>query len=222
MNKDDTTSPPTFSPSFTNIGHKAWGYTRWDHGSNTAVPTYSIPSAITVMDRNHDGFADRLYVGDTGGHMWRFDVGGTSTGDWTSSAKIVFSANPGTDDVSGVSSNGRKFFYKPAVTALNSNTTALYFGTGDRAHPQNYIDSGAADGAVVDRMYMVEDRDNDPNSAPPSTVTESNLVDVTSDVLQQSSTDATQSAQIAAQGEKILNDLYHYEDYSKYGWVHQA
>lgn len=213
LDEDDTTGTPVFTPSFTNIGHKVWGYTRWDHGSNTHVPYYSFPSDVAVLDQNHDGFADRLYVGDTGGNMWRFDVGSTSTADWTSSAKIVFSANPGTDDASGVASDGRKIFYPPAVTNLGSGTTALYFGTGDRAHPQNYLDPGTADGAVVDRFYMVEDRDNDLNTSTiPSPITESNLIDVTTDVLQQSGTSSSTVTD-------LLHELYHDTgDYTKYGW----
>ena len=177
--------------------------------------TYSMPSDVTTMDRNHDGFTDRLYVGDTGGRMWRFDVGSASTTDWTSSAKIVFWANPGTADVTGVNSNGRKIFYRPAVTSLDANTTALYFGTGDRPHPQNYLNPGTTDGAVVDRIYMVEDRDNDQNSSPPSFITESNLVDVTDDYLQQ---DPTQ-ANFETKSQNLLDQLYHYDDnWSKYGW----
>ena len=36
---------------------------------------YSIPSDITRLDSDGDGKVDRLYVGDTGGRVWRFDIG---------------------------------------------------------------------------------------------------------------------------------------------------
>jgi len=34
----------------------------------------SIPSAVRVLDLDADGFADRMYAGDTGGRIWRFDI----------------------------------------------------------------------------------------------------------------------------------------------------
>ena len=34
----------------------------------------SIPGRITVIDTNGDGFADRMYAGDMGGRVWRFDI----------------------------------------------------------------------------------------------------------------------------------------------------
>ena len=50
-------------PSFNNSGSKVWGYTN----ANNSALSFSIPSAVTVIDRNSNGYADRLYVGDTGG-----------------------------------------------------------------------------------------------------------------------------------------------------------
>jgi Tfp pilus tip-associated adhesin PilY1 len=46
--------------------------------SNAEIPamTYSIPSDITRIDASDDGRIDRLYVGDMGGRMWRFDIVG--------------------------------------------------------------------------------------------------------------------------------------------------
>ncbi len=44
--------------------------------------TYSIPSDVTIIDRNDDGLHDRLYVGDTGGQVWRVDIGNSSLSNW--------------------------------------------------------------------------------------------------------------------------------------------
>ncbi len=35
---------------------------------------YSIPAALKVLDLNQDGLADRIYVGDMGGQVWRLDI----------------------------------------------------------------------------------------------------------------------------------------------------
>ncbi|CAG1769113.1 partial Type IV pilus biogenesis factor PilY1, partial [uncultured bacterium] len=71
-----------------------------------------IPTQLAILDINGNGYADRLYAGDTGGGIWRFDIGSDLTTGWT----------------------GRKIFYKPAVT-LELGYEMLFFGTGDRAHP---------------------------------------------------------------------------------------
>jgi type IV pilus assembly protein PilY1 len=49
--------------------------------SNVAVAnmSYSIASDPAVLDRNADGYADRLYIADTGGNVWRIDIGDPST-----------------------------------------------------------------------------------------------------------------------------------------------
>ena len=71
--------------------------------------TYSIPSDIAPVDTDGDGKIDRLYVGDMGGQMWRFNIKGSTPSSW--SGKILFKSNPGRD-----SSAGRKIFYPPDVS----------------------------------------------------------------------------------------------------------
>jgi type IV pilus assembly protein PilY1 len=131
--------------------------------------TYSIPSDISRVDTNGDGKIDRLYVGDMGGRMWRFDIYDPDPANWT--GKIIFQSNPGGDGTTG-----RKIFYPPDVTLEKNSYEMVFFGTGDREHPK--------ESAVVDRIYAVKDR----NSA--TTLTESNLYDVTTDELQTDITEA--------------------------------
>lgn len=149
----------------------------WEYSYTTSVTndtdgskhdmTYAIPSSISVIDSNGNGYADRLYVGDTGGQIWRFDVGSNSTSSWT--GKIIFRSNPGAD-----SSTGRKIIYPPDYVQ-EIGYDVIYFGTGDREHPRN-IDT-------TDRLYAVKDNGN--ITTP---LTESGLVDVTENLLQLSST----------------------------------
>jgi type IV pilus assembly protein PilY1 len=171
-----TLDATTGAPIFTASGTKVWGYT---NGATTTTTThtdmdYSIQSSVAVVDTDSNGSADRLYVGDAGGNMWRFDVGDLNTANWT--GRLIFSANPGS---AGVTDVGRKIFYRPSVVPENGYTVLL-FGSGDREHP--------LDTSIVDRMYAVKDR------GQTSPKYESNLVDVTTDTLQVS----TDSAQIAS------------------------
>jgi len=50
-----------------------------------------IPSDISKIDITGHGRIDRLYVGDMGGQMWRFDVGDSDPANWT--GKIIFKSN---------------------------------------------------------------------------------------------------------------------------------
>jgi type IV pilus assembly protein PilY1 len=175
-------SSGAYVPSLSNSGSLVWSAS-YDQGDQEKQNmTFSIPSDILTFDRNNDGFADRFYVADTGGQLWRFTVGDTSTSNWT--VKRIFAANTGSSDL------GRKVFYKPTIT-FSYPDTFIYFGTGDREHPLNYLNPGTSGGATLDRFYMVRDRENDDNPNAPSYLTESNLVDLTSNQLQRDDTPAS-------------------------------
>jgi type IV pilus assembly protein PilY1 len=165
--------------------------------------TYCIPSDLGKVDLDGDGRIDRLYVGDMDARMWRFDIGdlnknGNSDPDeWV--GKIIFHSNSG-------SSEKRKIFYPPDVTLEKQDGVEfemLFFGTGNREDPKN------DDPSKVDRLYAFKDK-NKGSTSTWTNLGESDLVDVTEDVLQDPST---------TQEEKntILGNLK-----SKYGWYIKA
>ena len=197
-----------YEPNFSGTGNKIWGYTRADNDQMT----FSIASDLTVLDWNDDGYADRVYVGDTGGQVWRFslpldDKNEGVTSNW--SADVIFRANPGytgsynSSGVYSVTSDGtlgRKFFYRPSV-ARNGPDAMLYFGSGDREHPLNL--------AVVDRVYMLFDRGQGLKKDNVAKA-EVNLIDVTENTLQQ----------VGGEGagtiiDNVMKDLY---APTNYGW----
>jgi hypothetical protein len=146
-------------------GNQVWKYT---HAENSEM-TYCIPSDITRVDTNGDGYIDRFYVGDLGGRIWRFDIKNPNPAGW--SAKRIFQADG-------------KIFYPPDVTlekdsdvVLGDNTRnyeMLFFGTGDREDPKNMTS--------VSKLYAIKDKN------PASMLTEASLVDVTQDHLQDADT----------------------------------
>jgi type IV pilus assembly protein PilY1 len=131
--------------------------------------TYSIPSDITRIDASDDGKIDRLYVGDMGGRMWRFDIGDPAPANWT--GKIIFTGYSGT-----------KIFYPPDVTMESGNYEMLFFGTGDRENPKET--------SMVNRLYVVKDKNLS------TSLTESSLYDVTSGELQATGTTEARKAEI--------------------------
>ena len=136
-----------------------------NEGSLTGM-NYSIPSSVTVVDANDNGFVDKVYVGDLGGQLWRLGKFTTSSSvsltfpecdenimNWE--AQVLFVSD---------SSYGRKFFYPPALT-LEKGYDLLFIGTGDREN--------ACAAASSDRFYCIRDKQAS------VTHTESDLVDMT-------------------------------------------
>ena len=175
------------TPSFTNSGKLIWSYTWGASASSSATGTtdpnmqYSIPSNVTAWDVDGDGYADRFYVGDLGGNIWRFDTSDPAHSiNW--SGKKIFQSNPCTGTACSSGGDvGRKIFYKPSAVR-QQGYVMLFFGTGDREHPTNT--------AVIDRIYAVKDPVDVTFGGTPVTLpmTESNLMDVTADTLQAAGT----------------------------------
>jgi len=106
--------------------------------------TYSIPSDPTIIDSDNDGYADRLYIGDTGGQLWRIDFDDVDT----SSQFIV---NPLADLGE---TQYQPFFYPPSVALKDDIATpyiSLSIGSGNRTNP--------LDGSTQNRLFSVHDTD---------------------------------------------------------------
>jgi type IV pilus assembly protein PilY1 len=162
---------------------------------------FAMPSDPTViMDRN-GALDNRVYIGDTGGNMWRIDLG-DHVADWTVS-KLASIADftpvtktrtlpDGTTVTFTVVPGMRKFLFPPDVVYSDSGYDAVLIGSGDREHPFD-ID-------IVNRFYMFKDTGTDTtakidqsiddasgtttNLANAATLTESSLFDVTSNCIQ--------------------------------------
>jgi len=135
-------------------GSRIWSYSY----ANDTQMKYCIPSDIARVDTDGNGYIGRLYVGDLGGQVWRFDVGDSGL-----TGKIIFDSNFG-------ESVKRKIFYPPDVTLEKGNYEMIFLGTGDREHPKETT--------KVDRLYAIKDKN------PSSPLKESNLYDATEDLLQ--------------------------------------
>jgi type IV pilus assembly protein PilY1 len=128
-------------------------------GADIEVPgmIYAIPSNVNAFDSNGDSRLDRIYVGDTGGQVWRVDLIEVNPG----------SAKPEGDTVVGrlanISTPGtlvdeRRFFYEPTVLqvvdteysdAADGEYDYVLIGSGNRANP--------LDTEVSDRFYAFRD-----------------------------------------------------------------
>jgi type IV pilus assembly protein PilY1 len=194
-----------------NTGQLLWKATQ---GSSSPTATNfqhpglkdSIPSNITTVDSNADGVVDRLYVGDTGGTLWRADLGpdtdsptnGTRD-DWKVSILAKLGrhayANP-TDTANRI--NDRRFFHEPDVIQARDATgrfDAVVIGSGDRENPLDQgpttatttTDANGVTTTTVTRtsidvdnwFYMIKDRNIGIGGATDSTRTHDSLTDIT-------------------------------------------
>ena len=150
----------------------------WVNGG-AGVPTemaYPIPSDVTALNMDFDaaGYLDRVYVGDTGGNVWRFDINNTNTGSWT----IKLLANLSSDITSG---DKRKILFPPAVVRQNSPSRydAVYVSTGDREHPTcltsnqttPLMTNTCATFMPSDKIFMLKDTDTGVTSTSAAAIT---------------------------------------------------
>ena len=171
---------------------------KWNNVDNTNM-TYSIPSAVTLLDEDNNDIIDKIYVGDLGGQAWRFgkfteDNGITPLGFPNSNenintwiAEILFKpADPLDPDAL------RKIYYPPAVT-MEKGFDMVFFGTGDR--------DDACNTTTSDRICAVKDVHSS------TTLVEGDLVDVTDPAaaLPDLSVDNGFYLQLSA-GEKVLSE----------------
>ena len=109
---------------------------------------YAIPSAPRIIDLNGDGLVDQIYVGDTGGQVWRLDItNNPATADELIKGGVI--ANLGDSSVAG----NRRFFYPPDVALVESNGRQLLsvsIGSGNRPHPLGRN--------VENRFYMIRQK----------------------------------------------------------------
>jgi type IV pilus assembly protein PilY1 len=154
-------------------GAMLWEY--WADGTadDRQSMNYSIAAPPTAIDLDADGFVDRVYVGDVGGQVWKFDVsppavlsGGTVV-NW--SGKRLFAAAPGQANPppAGAWQPAQAIYAAPAAATDDAGELWLYFGTGDLNHPLN---------ASLNRFYGLRD---DTDMVNDDVLTEASLVDVT-------------------------------------------
>jgi len=148
-------------------GTKLWEY--YNDGSNDdrQYMNFSIPANPTAVDLDSDGYVDHVYIGDVGGQLWKFDVSGNATSSWT--GKRLFAGPSQTNPPASGEYYAPQAIYGAPTLALDTSLNVwVFFGTGDRNHPNN---------TATNRFYGIKETTSMGNG---SALTESSLVDVTS------------------------------------------
>ncbi len=160
--------------------------------------TDSIPSDITAVDTDGDGYLDRIYVGDTGGNVWRVDMPAyNSSQDGTHSTtyrwQIQRVATIGRHDpATHGTQDDRRFFHRPDFVQSRDPSTgtafdAVLIGTGNRANP---LDNGynTTNKTPDNWFYMIKDYTTTVRTTvlttTPTPYYQASFADITSDCLQ--------------------------------------
>jgi len=189
-------------------GNLIWKARRGSGGASAAEFEHpdmkdSIPSTLTVADSNGDGITDRIIVGDTGGNIWRADIGGVDTIDWKVS--LLASLGRHSSGASGITSD-RRFFHRPDLVPSKDGKglfDGVVIGSGDRANP---LDGG---GTQTNFTYMIKDRQTSLGSGVNTGLQHVDFGDVTSNCLQNNGGCAVNLVngwrlQLTEPGEKVL------------------
>jgi len=140
--------------------------------------TYAIPSDMAFVDRDGDGYTDKIYFGDLGGNVWRADVADASTTNWKVTKIAALGCATGTC-ASGTTP--RKFFFPPAILSIKGSGAsgsydAVSVVSGDREHPLKSSNTSSAY-YTADKFFMIMDQTTtvNPSSLSTSNVTMASL-----------------------------------------------
>ena len=131
---------------------------------------------LTALDHDGDGIHSRVYAGDLGGQVFAFRDDEVKTldndGACPAITRTVVDGNWSAKKLFNASADGvqRKILYAPDAVG-EAFGEMIFFGTGDRSDP--------GETSVVNRIYAVKN-----DWASTATLTESDLVNVTDDMIQ--------------------------------------
>jgi len=149
-------------------GSLIWQYYNDGTSDDRQYMNFSLTENSTAVDLNTDGYVDRVYIGDTGGQLWKFDVSANATSSWA--GKRLFTAAPSQTNppASGEFYPAQAFYGAPVLAYDTAMNLWVFLGTGDRNHPNS---------TASNRFYGIKETTDMTNGAA---LSESNLIDVTS------------------------------------------
>lgn len=157
-----------------------------DTGANLQIAsmTNSMPADPTIVDINGDGLADIIYASDLRGQVFRFDINNANTGI---SPTSIFATGGRIAQLGGATTaDNRRFFSSPDVALIRERGGKTYFtisiGSGFRESPLNTD--------TDDRFYVLRDSNVFIKPSTYTTITESDLTNVTGFDLSAGDTDA--------------------------------
>lgn len=133
-------------------GKLLWSQTYDSSSTAFKKMDHAIPSSVTVIDTNLDGYTDRMYVGDMAAQIWRFDITNGNAENSLVAGGVIASLG-GKENTTSIAAN-RSFYNAPDVAKIISYGGENYYniaiGSGDDALPKTNI-------TTQDRFYSLRD-----------------------------------------------------------------
>jgi type IV pilus assembly protein PilY1 len=108
-----------------------------------------------VVDLNSDRVADRIYVGDTEGNLWRVDLDGSNVNNWKPPQGLLSGSTPLPLFVARDSNGKRQAITAPLASAFNDKGLhTIFFGTGSFYRVDDNV---VLDDPDVDTFYGIVD-----------------------------------------------------------------
>lgn len=140
-----------------------------DPADGSITTTISLPDsgelgAPLLADLDGDRVADRLYVGDTEGKLWRIDFEGSSPGSWAPPDGLVSGGTPQPLFIATDADGNPQAITAPPTSAFNeAGEHGIFFGTGSfyRIDDNVVPDNPSVDGfyGIIDRGEPIASRD---------------------------------------------------------------
>ncbi len=112
----------------------------------------SIPASVNVLNLGQDKLADRMYVGDMGGRVWRFDINNGAIATDLVDGGVLASLGAADIGAGAPAADTRRFYNRPEVVPLTIGDKLVFsinIGSGYRAHP--------LDTTINDEFFSIRD-----------------------------------------------------------------
>jgi type IV pilus assembly protein PilY1 len=134
-------------------GALLWRGSQTTGNQTFAKMAYSIPANLAVLDLDGDTFADRIYVGDMGGQLWRFDISNGNAQNALMAGGVIADLGAAQMTAPQPMASTRRFYNGADVALIHRRGRPTFFnvalGSGYRGHPLN--------AQVQDRFYSIRD-----------------------------------------------------------------
>jgi type IV pilus assembly protein PilY1 len=145
--------------------------------------THGIPGDVRIFDLTGDGFADRMYAGDMGGRVWRFDIHNGQARDELVTGGVFASLGNAHLGVHPLSTT-RRFYSAPDVAFLSDGGKTwlnIALGSGYRGHPLN-LDTQDRFYSLRDHLPFARLTQDQYDAATVITEADVTLMDITTDI----------------------------------------
>ncbi|MBU2707409.1 VWA domain-containing protein [Zooshikella marina] len=193
------------------------------NGLQLSEMKYSIPADLTAFDIDGDQLADRIFVVDIAGQLWRFDLNHENSGVSDFATGGIIAKFSGDD-----SPNSRHFFNAPSVALMRERGQKEYLaiavGSGVRSNPLNEV--------IQDKFFLIKDYNvySPPPASSSGSSTSPDYSYVGSEVIKESNLYDATANNVAAlvssyeglsdsdKADSSNTTVQKYNSLSKYGW----